>query len=104
MTMRTIGGVSLFFLLLAFPPAASAAEQAPAVRFTDRFTIDLTVQRLVASHTSYEFANPFPPNQTPLSRLEFPLDSWWAGAELRADFSRFTVGLEALTNLSRETE
>lgn len=54
------------------------------------------------SHTSYEFGNPYPPYQAPLSRLEFPLNSWWVGVEVRQSFSRFSAGLEALRNISGE--
>lgn len=94
----------LLFLPAAAPPAVCAAEQEPVIRLTDHLSIGMTTQRMVGSHTSYEFGNPFPPNQAPLSRLEFPLDSWWGGAELRAIFPRVSFGLEALTNLSRETD
>ena len=97
-------GILLFFLLAAVPPAVCAAEQEPVLRLTDHLSIGMTTQRLVSSHTSYEFGNPFSPSQAPLSRLEFPLDSWWAGAELRAVFPRVSFGVEVLTNLSRETE
>jgi hypothetical protein len=41
------------------------------------------------------------PIMPPLSRLEFPLDSWWAGVEMRAAFPRFSLGLKALTNISQ---
>jgi outer membrane protease len=36
--------------------------------------------------------------------LEFPLDSWWGGLEGRANYPRFSLGLEALTNLSSEAD
>lgn len=108
MAGRMTGCVSLLLFLLvllaAVPPAVPAAEQEPVIRVTDHLAIGMTVQRMVASHTSYQFGNPFSPNQPLLSRLEFPLDSWWAGAELRATFPRVSFGAEALTNLSRETE
>ena len=38
----------------------------------------------------------------PLSRLEFPLDSWWAGVSMRREFSRFSAGVEFFRNLSDE--
>ncbi len=105
MTGRMIRGVSLLFFLLAItPPAVSASEKDPIVRFTDHLSLGMKIERMIGSHTSYEFGNPFPPYQAPLSRLEFPLDSWWAGAELRAIFPRFSLGVEALTNLSQEIE
>ncbi len=55
-------------------------------------------------HTSYEFGNPFPPGQSPLSRLEFPLATWWGGVELRRDFPRFSIGIEGLTNISGDAD
>ncbi len=94
----------LFFLVAVAPPAISAMEQGPVIRISDHLTVGMTAQRLFASHTSYEFGNPLAPTQNPLSRLEFPLDSWWAGVELRATFPRVSFGGEALTNLSRDTE
>jgi len=68
------------------------------------WTAALQTKYFFKSHTSYEFGNPFPPNQAPLSRLEFPLNSWWAGASLRREFSRFSVGAEVLRNLSGEAK
>lgn len=60
---------------------------------------------LLRSHSSYEFGNPLDPYQAPLSRLEFPLDSWWGGVALRREFfRRFSLGVEAYRNLTRETE
>ncbi len=54
-----------------------------------------------ASQTSYEFGNPFPPYQAPLSRLEFSLNTPWIGMELRRNFPRFSTGIEVSTNASR---
>lgn len=58
------------------------------------------VKFLFNSHTSYEFGNPFPPYQVPLSRLEFPLDSVWAGFEARRNLGRISVGLEYLSSIA----
>ncbi len=101
----SVGPLSLllFVLLAVAPPAVFATERGPVIRVTDHLAIGMTTQRMFASHTSYEFGNPFAPTQNPLSRLEFPLDSWWAGVELRATFPRVSFGGEALTNLSQET-
>ena len=75
-------------------PAGQANEQSEEA--AKNWQVGLRVKRFFKSHTSYEFGNPFPPGQVPLSRLEFPLDSWWAGFEARRSFSRWSVGLEAL--------
>ncbi|MEW6137346.1 MAG: omptin family outer membrane protease [Thermodesulfobacteriota bacterium] len=37
------------------------------------------IQRFINSFSSYQFPNPFPPEQDPLSRLEFPIDQWFFG-------------------------
>ncbi len=64
------------------------------------WSVDLQAKYYFSSHTSYEFGNPFPPNQSPLSRLEFPVNSLWVGAEVRRSFfSRISIGIEALTNI-----
>lgn len=93
----------LVFLLLAMaPPAFPVEEKDRTILLGEHLSLGLKTEYLFKSHTSYEFGNPFPPYHAPLSRLEFPLDSWWGGAELRVVFPRFSIGAEALTNLSRE--
>jgi len=66
------------------------------------WSVDLRAKNSFNSYTSYEFGNPFPPGQSPLSRLEFPLNTWWMGLEVRRSLSRFSVGLEALTNIPND--
>ncbi len=91
------------YLLLAFPALATVAHamgEEESIQLSKYLSLTLKTQYLFRSHTSYEFGNPFPPYQVPLSRLEFPLDSWWGGIGLRADLPRFSVGVEALTNIS----
>lgn len=93
--------------LLALPAAAQtvgqtavqgAAGQAPATSQAI-WSVEARVKRMFDSHTSYEFKNPFPPGQSPLSRLEFGLDSWWAGLEVRRWTPFWSVRLEAMRNL-----
>lgn len=95
--------LSFLFLLLATVPASGAGSAAggPA---KPPWAVDLKVHYALGSHTSYEFGNPFPPYQTPLSRLEFPFDTWWGSLGVRRDFSRFSLGIEGRTNLSRRAE
>ena len=85
--------------LLGYPLAASAAQPAPPDQVV--WSVDAKVKRLFNSHTSYEFGNPYPPRQAPLSRLEFGLNSWWGGLEVSRWTPRWSVRLEALTNLAR---
>lgn len=60
------------------------------------WSVELHIRRYFGSHTSYEFGNPSPPFQAPLSRLEFPMNTWWAGGEFRRSFSRFSAGAEVM--------
>lgn len=57
------------------------------------------IKRLTNSHTSYEFGDPTQRELSPLSRLEFPLNSWWGGLGLGYKGPRYTLGLTLLTSL-----
>jgi hypothetical protein len=96
-------GLALILVLLAVP-ASGETEKDEGFFLTDHWSVGIKVKRLLDSHTSYEFGNPFPPYQAPLSRLEFPLDSWWGGGEIRGSYPRFSLGLEALRSLSSEAD
>jgi len=98
-----LAGFILILTLLAGPASGETAGEEESC-LEARLSLGVMVRRLIDSHTSYEFGNPFPPYQTPLSRLEFPLDSWWGGLEARVDWPRFSLGLEALTSVSSETD
>lgn len=83
---------------------AQAAQQESRDAPSRPWSVSLQTRYFFSSHTSYEFGNPYPPYQTPLSRLEFPLDSWWAGASVRRKLSRFSVGMELFHNISGEAK
>ncbi|MCX5827579.1 MAG: hypothetical protein NTV58_06210 [Deltaproteobacteria bacterium] len=91
-------------LVFAGSPAITAAEGEKAPAPEKPWSAELHVKRYFSSHTSYEFGNPYPPNQAPLSRLEFPMNTWWAGGELRRRFSRFSVGVEVLGSIPMESD
>jgi hypothetical protein len=59
-------------------------------------------RKYFSSFTSYQFPNPFPPGADPLSRLEFPIDQWFAG--LRSGYRTGTWFFDSQTwiNASRE--
>src|SRR5512133_2977607 len=96
--------ISILVLLGSLAAAPARAAETQEKEAAGPWSVSLRTKYFFRSHTSYEFGNPFPPYQTPLSRLEFPLSSWWAGASLRRDFSRFSAGVEIFRNLSPETE
>lgn len=101
--MKRLSCLSVVLILFSSVSASWASDDAGVGdSLIKSWSVDLRVRNYFSSHTSYEFGNPFPPYQVPLSRLEFPLNSWWAGLELKRSFSRFSVGIEALRNISGE--
>lgn len=90
----------LICLLSCLPVPVARAEIAALPSSASDWQISVKQKTLVNSHTSYEFGNPLPPYQQPLSRLEFPIDSVWAGVELRRQFSRVSVGAGFLTTFT----
>ncbi|ABK99693.1 omptin family outer membrane protease [Pelobacter propionicus] len=95
---------SLFLLAVLAASPLCAAESDGLTSLTPYLSLGAKTKRLFNSHTSYEFGNPLPPHQKPFSRLEFPLDSWWGGAELRANYRRLSIGVEALRNLNGDVD
>jgi outer membrane protease len=91
-------------LVLGTAPAMAAANNEKSLIPEKKWSAELRVKRYFGSHTSYEFGNPFPPYQAPLSRLEFPMNTWWAGGEVRRSFSRFSTGVEVLTAIPMESD
>lgn len=61
------------------------------------------VRKYVSSFTSYQFPNPFPPGQDPLSRLEFPIDQWFMGIQLGYVAPSWTLSGQGWINVSRES-
>ncbi|MFH0997220.1 MAG: omptin family outer membrane protease [Pseudomonadota bacterium] len=92
----------IIMLALQGVSAAETLETEPSGISVPRWSADLKLKNHFNSHTSYEFGNPFFPHQAPLSRLEFPLNTLWAGLEVRRNFSRVSIGIEVLRNLSSE--
>ena len=85
--------VFLTLLLLSLPVASHAAD-------SGGWSVDLVSKRYTGSQTSYEFGNPEPPMQAPLSRLEFPMNAWFGGVAVAGSFDRFSVSGEVLRNIS----
>ena len=88
--------VFLSLLLLTLPGISHAGEPGD-------WSLDLVTKRYSGSHTSYEFGNPEPPMQAPLSRLEFPMNAWFGGVAVSGKFDRFSVSGEILRNISRSS-
>ena len=89
--------LAIFLILTGLPAIAAEKNQKP-------WSAELRVKRYFGSHTSFEFGYPFLSYQVPLSRLEFPIDTWWSGGELRRSFSRISAGMEVLKNVSGDSD
>lgn len=78
--------------------------------FNDRLNVpknwefDLGMQRFLLSHTSYEIGNPDEPFQKPLSRLEFPISTWWLDFRLRRTCPRWSIGGRAGFEVASNTD
>jgi hypothetical protein len=68
--------------------------------------IDYRVRSLQNSFTSYEFGMPeAPPNRwTPLSRLDFPLNSMWHGLEIGLEKPTWAAHVQWLTHMEQGLE
>ena len=100
--MRNLATVCLFLVCLLTLPAAAQADgaQSPSPESSPVvWSAEAKITKLFDSYTSYEFGNPVEPYQAPLSRLEFALNTWWGGVELKRWTPRWSIGLEALTNI-----
>ncbi len=102
--------VILSYTLFVAPPVAAqspspldvVSDLVSEVRAPDwRYSIG--VKKFFNSFTSYQFPNPFPPNQDPLSRLEFPIDQWFFGGDYEY-LSRFwSARFESWVNINKES-
>lgn len=103
--MNRLSRLPAVLILFTAVSATQASGKDPVDSPDTPWSVDMRARNYFSSHTSYEFGNPYPPYQEPLSRLEFPIDSWWAGVEVkRSFFSRVSVGLEAMRNVSRDVD
>lgn len=105
--------IPLFILFNIFPPlvisqnafnfAQSLSPLDSTINIFPRHQQSLGVKKFINSFTSYQFPNPFPPSQDPLSRLEFPIDQWFIGASSQYMASSWSLLCQGWLNLSRES-
>lgn len=69
---------------------------------TQQYYCSVGAKKYLNSFTSYQFPNPFPPEQDPLSRLEFPIDQWFAGLIASYGGSAWCVEAQGWINFTRE--
>lgn len=101
------------FILLAVAHAADGQvfQLAPRTPLPVRGSIEeaaghyscLSLVKYLSSFTSYQFPNPFPPGQDPLSRLEFPIDQWFGELAVGYRAAWWSLHGSARVNLTRES-
>ena len=91
-----------------YPLSAEQANGSPGekgkLNVPKNWVFDFGVQSFIMSHTSYQFGNPNEPFQKPLSRLEFPLNTWWLESELRRTCPRWSIGVRAGLSVAHNTD
>jgi outer membrane protease len=90
----------VYFCLLGSSGSAQEYLQYPA---NLGFSQSIGTIKFFNSFTSYEFPNPFPPNQDPLSRLEFPVDQWFLGGAISYAAPSWKLRSEGWVNLNKES-
>jgi len=100
----------IFVVVMYFAPAAAGFEgpwrlgRWLEVEPDNGYFAGVGLRKYLGSFTSYQFANPYPPNQDPLSRLEFPIDQWFASLKTgyaASGWSAEILGLANVTGVSR---
>jgi len=89
--------------LLGFLDASSALEPVNVGKVAPRFCHSVGIRKFVNSFTSYQFVNPFPPFQDPLSRLEFPIDQWFWGLTGKYEARAWSISAQGWANVNRES-
>jgi hypothetical protein len=73
------------------------------VDYTPRYLFSIELKKFCNSYTSYQFPNPFPPSQDPLSRLEFPIDQWFVGLNTGYKSTLWSIYGKVSTNINMES-
>ncbi|MGO9571774.1 MAG: omptin family outer membrane protease [Desulfomonilaceae bacterium] len=81
----------------------NASSAVDVVTGSPRLCQSMGIKKFINSFTSYQFVNPFPPFQDPLSRLEFPIDQWFLGLTTKYEARSWSVHAEGWVNVNRES-
>ena len=82
---------------------SASPEQKGKLNQPKNWVFDFGLQDFLMSHTSYQFGNSGTPFQKPISKLEFPLNTWWLESELRRTCPRWSVGVRAGLSVAGNT-
>ena len=88
------------------PSAATGndnTEQKSKLDMPKNWELGIGLERFIASNTSYEIGDPAAPFTKPLSRLEFPVDTWWWNFDARRTCPRWSIGARAGFSANRNS-
>ncbi len=106
MDMRSVRvAVTAAIVFLCGIPESPGYAFAPGTNVQKRMgqCFSVGMKKYVNSFTSYQFPNPFPPGQDPLSRLEFPIDQWFMGVFSCYNAPAWNLTSQVWTNVNRES-
>jgi outer membrane protease len=86
-----------------FPVHRNTFGTADVVEASPCLSQSIGIRKFINSFTSYQFANPFPPFQDPLSRLEFPIDQWFLGLTAKYLARSWSVQAQGWANVNGES-
>jgi hypothetical protein len=75
-----------------FESGDSGSEKITKLDIPKNWEFNMETKRYIESHTTYEFGDPNPPYTKPLSRLKFPMNTWWMNFDVRRTLPRWSVG------------
>jgi Omptin family len=109
LTLIVVGWIALLspglgVCQIVFDPAgATSRDYFPSNQLPveQGYKISGEIRKYFNSFTSYQFPNPFPPGQDPLSRLEFPIDQWFLGLSSSYQAPHWALIFSGSTNLNR---
>lgn len=78
-------------------------EQKSKLDLPKNWEVGVGVERFIASHTSYDIGLRFAPWTKPLSRLEFPVNTWWLNFDARRTCPRWSIGGRAGFSVNRNS-
>jgi outer membrane protease len=107
-TKKTTWGDLLGDIFGRYPLPAGAVsnnttEQKSKLDIPKNWEFNLGLERFIISNTSYEIGEPGGDFTKPLSRLEFPVNTWWLNFDLRRTCPRWSVGSRAAFSLNRNS-
>ena len=81
-------------------PTDESAGKITKLDIPKNWEFNVETKRYVASHTSYEFGTE---DIRPLSRLQFPVNTWWMNFDVRRTCPRWSIGGRAGFSVNRNS-